>query len=576
MSSKRRSGNAGKSHQERLLRAITANAKRGFYQFVLPKGSKIPFKKSNGFKDATDDVSGLKESVKANSHVNLGIRTGTISGVLAIDVDVNQKEGKDGFADLKRMEAVLGKLPKTRTNRTGSGGLHLLFKCTEPLPSSQKKLANAIDVRADDGYIVAPPSIVKGARYKVQDKQDLAPLPKKWRDAIRSANELPDSSLHGDGTIVKGGRNTFLTKQAFDMRHHGMSNDDALQRLRYLNEVRCVPPEKDSRVVSLIGRVFSTEPSNRNARPLRETTTLAEIGKMKLKPLVWVVRGILPEGVALLVGPPKIGKSILKLQAGLAVAKGQALWSDEPEKKGEVLYLAYEDNNRRMRKRARQLSGDDKLPSNFHVDYDWPRLDAGGKEDLDTWLTAHPKARMVIIDTLAKFRGQTSNKRTAYDFDYSVGQALVPLAHKHHVAIVLVHHTAKGKRVDVLESVNSTNGLPGGVDTVMILGRERGSEAGALFVTGRDVEDDVHWSMAKRPKIGWTVIGEAAEGKKSAARKAVIDVIANLGPSSPKEIAAQLGRDGSAVRQLLKSMIEDGDVREKDGRYRLPKKPIVG
>jgi hypothetical protein len=560
-----------------LIKAIKRHGRKGRHMFLLPPGSKVPAKGSHGFNDATSDVKHLIVEAKVKPDWNLALRTGRASGILAIDID---RHDHDGFATIKQLSKTWGTLPRTLVSRTPRAGEHRLYQCNGPMPSSQSGLGPDVDVRADDGYILIAPSMVGGKRYRwlQQDVKSPAKLPAEWRDAIREAARFDPGDVFCDQPIRKGVRNTVLTQMAFELRRRGKSKDDVLADLRSANEKRCRPTEKDSRLVSLVGRVFKRgtlpEPASTppKLRPVRQTTTLAEIDKLEMKPLRWAIRKILPEGVALVAGPPKIGKSILMLQKGLAVACGSRLWDVKPEHQGHVLYIAYEDNNRRMQKRARQLMGGKPLPKRFHVDYAWPRMDAGGIEDLDNWLKVHPKMRLVIIDTLAQFRSLTTKSRTAYDYDYAVGQAMVPLATKYHVAIVLVHHTAKGHREDVLESINSTNGLPGGVDTVMVLSRERGCEDGALFVTGRDIEEERSWAMTKQEKKGWAIVGSVADAQRSAARQAILTAINDHGPSTPVKIAEYTGKKREAIRQLLMHMTSSGEVQLVGDAYEVPSK----
>lgn len=76
----------------------------------------------------------------------------------------------------------------------------------------------------------------------------------------------------------------------------------------------------------------------------------------------WAVPGILAEGVSLLAGPPKVGKSWLSLGLALAVAAGGQAFDSVPVQGGPVLYLALEDTPRRLQTRMGKLLGGRRHP----------------------------------------------------------------------------------------------------------------------------------------------------------------------------------------------------------------------
>lgn len=311
------------------------------------------------------------------------------------------------------------------------------------------------------------------------------------------------------------------------------------------------------------------------------TTTVAEVLARDIPPARWAVRDLVPEGVSLLVGAPKVGKSWLGLQFGMCIADGSPLWHGrEPEAAGDVLLLALEDNDRRIQSRAGKLlearaDVDERghlvrKPdcTRLHYATTWPRMDAGGIEQLSEWLTEHPDARLVVIDTLGRFRPPESARASAYAQDYKIGELLKPLADRHGVAILLLHHNRKAAAADVLETVSGTQGLTGSVDALLILRRERGQMDAALYVVGRDIEHELdHALKFDAPTCTWSSVGSVAEAQMSRERAEVLEFLQDSGPASPREIAEGVDRTGGAVRRLLGKMVRDGEVRNQGGKY---------
>ncbi|MCK7491216.1 MAG: bifunctional DNA primase/polymerase [Comamonadaceae bacterium] len=84
---------------------------------------------------------------------NIAIVTGTVSGLVVLDVDV----GHGGAQSLARLEAGHGRLPLTLEAITGGGGRHLYFAHPGGLLHNRAGIAPGLDLRGDGGYIVAPP-----------------------------------------------------------------------------------------------------------------------------------------------------------------------------------------------------------------------------------------------------------------------------------------------------------------------------------------------------------------------------------------------------------------------------------
>ena len=299
--------------------------------------------------------------------------------------------------------------------------------------------------------------------------------------------------------------------------------------------------------------------------------TAAELMEMEFEPTRWVVPGILPEGLSLLVGKPKKGKSWLALGMCEPVSVGGVAFGIKWVEQGDTLYLALEDSMKRLRRRLKKILNGSAAPDNMHLYTEWPRLDEGGAEQLDEWLTEHPDARLVVIDTLAKIRNP-GRGQNIYAEDYTALEQLLPLAAKHGVAIVVVHHLRKMAAADPLDEISSSTGLTAGVDGFLILRRTPGSKGPTLYVDGRDIEEPTEYALIWNTNTAtWTIEGEAEEVHLSKERADILLVLNRAREyMTPKEVTEALGPRAkyNNVKYLMWTMLGDGQLLKGDnGRY---------
>jgi hypothetical protein len=297
----------------------------------------------------------------------------------------------------------------------------------------------------------------------------------------------------------------------------------------------------------------------------------SELMAREIPPARWVVPGMVPEGVALLAGKAKLGKSWLALGLCVAVAAGGFAFGNVHVEKGSALYLALEDNERRLQFRLKKILARSKVPESLHYSIECPRLDEGGVEAIESWLRTRPDARLVVIDTLAKIRPRQRRDANAYQEDYEALEALLPLAARYNVAVLVVHHLRKLAASDPQDEVNSSIGLTGGVDGVMILKRERTRADATLFVAGRDVEEEKEFALRwDQNTAGWTLVGSAQEYRVSQERASILDLLRRSAPEplGPKAIAKALDKPYSSVTTLLQKLIKEGLVHSpRYGKY---------
>jgi hypothetical protein len=295
--------------------------------------------------------------------------------------------------------------------------------------------------------------------------------------------------------------------------------------------------------------------------------------KMKLPEPRWAVPGVMPEGLVLLAGRPKIGKSWLALGLSLAIAQGGKSFGASNIQQGTVLYLALEDHKRRLQDRIGKIitaDGSD-APHPLKLATSWPRLDDTGLDLLDRWVQEQEgKARLVIVDVWPKARPNVSSKNSnAYTDDYAHASMLQEFATSRRVSVLALVHCRKLPADDPLDTISGTLGISGAADGILVMARDRCQNDATLFVTGRDVDETKLALRFDGSAATWSVVGNAEQVRLSAERRAVIDCIRSTGhPMRPKEIAEMLSKSPGGTRKIIHDMVQAGQLNAvEDGYY---------
>ena len=293
----------------------------------------------------------------------------------------------------------------------------------------------------------------------------------------------------------------------------------------------------------------------------------------KFAPIRWAVLRVVAEGLTIIAGSPKAGKSFLMLAWAMAIASGGPASGFGALPARPVLYFALEDGDRRMQSRCTDL-GFAWIPDLF--EYVTEAFPAQVILTATAWLEAHPDG-VIIIDTLAKVRPARLNGESAYDHDYRTMGTYHTLAKQHPgAAIIIVHHTRKDQSGDFLDSTSGTYGISGSVDTVLVLKRQRGESAGVLHVTGRDVDEE-EYRMCGFPF--WELDGGTPEAARQSAMLSaerqrlgerstqIIEFLAQKGEATGLEVARHLGVQSETAGVYLKRLADSGRI-SKFGRGR--------
>lgn len=206
--------------------------------------------------------------------------------------------------------------------------------------------------------------------------------------------------------------------------------------------------------------------------------------EMKFIPLNFIVKGLIAQGLHILAGAPKTGKSWLCLWLCLCISKGEAIWGLET-KKGTTLYLCLEDSHARIQNRLFDITED--APNNLLFVTSSLSLSKGLEEQIEHFIALHPDTVLIIIDTLQMVRQVSSDY--GYASDYKDLTILKKLSDKYQIAILLIHHMRKEEDKDTFNMISGTTGMQGAVDSCFTLVEEkRGERNAVLSCIGRDIE----------------------------------------------------------------------------------------
>lgn len=299
-----------------------------------------------------------------------------------------------------------------------------------------------------------------------------------------------------------------------------------------------------------------------------------QLDAIGFKPIKYVVPGYIAEGCTLIAGRPKLGKSWLCLDMALSVAGGGSCLGGVSCEAGDVLYLALEDNRRRLQSRIRtvwqeQARAGVSVPERLEIATEWPRANEGGIEAIRNWIDAHPSARLVIVDVLAMFKATTRDPRqTHYAEDYNAIKGLQSLAMETGIAITIVTHTRKsGAETDPFEKVSGTLGLSGAADTTIVLDRDQ--NGCTLYGRGRDLIEFETAVQFDPRTCRWRALGNAADVRCTDERAAILKVLTDAREAmTPHAIAVEANMKRNNVDRLLGKMAKTGEtVKVGRGRY---------
>lgn len=459
--------------------ASTAAYAQAYVNVGLQPVALVPNEKRPAFTGwQSTAASTVIQVLEANADYNLGIALSAEYIVLDIDV----KNGVNGFETLQRWEEQHGPMPHTLCQRTPSGGRHIVLKL--PLGMSLKNKVNfapGVDIRADGGFIVGEPSIISGRTYAwidwdvlTEPMPNIAIVPDWFLDLYQMA-ETKTTERHpivnqGEQIILAGQRNGALYRKACAMRGQGFNAVEIDAALQQYNARACKPPLLPKEVTQTATSAAKYEP---NPPPFRQP----HVPSFNLKALVatslfigppppvkWLVEQVFQLGkVSVLASPPGVGKSnlALALAVDVATAPTGTLWNGarfsfggRVQAQGNVVVISAEDDLEELHRRLYALVGESAMPEKLHVvslpdQGHFCFVQGDSRKNMsptEAWLALKAEilrlgnVQLVVVDTL---QAVSAGDLNAAENAQAMMNELVELATRSGASVLLIHHIVK-------------------------------------------------------------------------------------------------------------------------------------
>jgi hypothetical protein len=524
---------------------------------------------------ATTDPNQIMQWWRQWPDANIGAACGP-SGILVLDTDP-RNGGDSSYSKLVELHGEI----VAPTAATGGGGKHRFFSKPQGSNITAKSLGDdypGIDIKADGGYVLLPPSMHRsGQRYKWEvpttiPALDAFPQPPEWlidqlRHKHNRGNGIAGASAIRPSAISNGHRN----KSAFDiactlarqnLNEQALFAELSVMRNNGLFEDSADDPLDDAEIAriaaSAIRTVTQTAAAAGSADP--PLLTMADLLTGPIDPEQWLVDGMLPDGgTSLLAAKPKVGKSTLAQDLAFCVARGENFLS-RAGRKGPVLYLALEGRRGELRRAFTAMGAVPDDPILFHV--------ARTPKDAIAWLertVLKVRPVLIIVDTFQRFaRLKDLN-------DYAlVTNALDPLTHLARESsshLMLVHHAKKSGGTDG-DAVLGSTGLFGAVDTLLEMRRR--NDVRSLSTIQRYGEDLEPTIIALNPTTyRLSARGSAVDADHKRVEAAMLEhVAATTEAETRNEVFGAVEGRTTVKVAVLKALVDSGKVIRTGGGKR--------
>lgn len=250
------------------IKKYSALAAEGLAPLPIRLNDKVPATQ-HGFKDANMDPDKHRAWANECPDYNVAYATGPASGyVLVVDVDVKNGDATS-LKSISRLEKEHGALPPTRKVFTPSGGYHLIYRYPENLKvPSRINFLPRVDVKAEGGYCLAPPSVIHGEPYFFEDPVLPISRAPAWLLELLCSTQgtkpRKRKSAKSKSAII-GNRNESVAFEGFSLLNAGLNPDLLEEELLEYNAANCDPPLSESEVSQIAANVANSHQKNNDS-----------------------------------------------------------------------------------------------------------------------------------------------------------------------------------------------------------------------------------------------------------------------------------------------------------------------
>jgi len=275
-----------------------------------------------------------------------------------------------------------------------------------------------------------------------------------------------------------------------------------------------------------------------------------------LPPPSWLVKDIvIDEGLTLLGGKKKLGKSFMCLQIAQAVAAGVPCLGREVIQ-GPVVYICLEDGRRRLKNRLERQAANRGLPLTYITRF--PPLDGEGMMDLIE-LVEKRRPRLLIIDTLAAAKtGKTVENDAGPMAD--ITNSVRAIAQHFGLGILVTHHHGKSVGGDPGDDLRGSSAIAGAADVNLGLYRD---EAGGFDLKGegRDIDQfSLRLLFDQKNTWAWQLVGDSKKVDEAEYDRDLLDALRAMGEADAARLAEDLGKHKTTISRRLIHMANLGLV----------------
>ena len=284
----------------------------------------------------------------------------------------------------------------------------------------------------------------------------------------------------------------------------------------------------------------------------------------RLPPTKFCVDTLLPQGLCILGGAPKVGKSWFVLDLCAHVARGDEFLGLSVTR-GKVLYLCLEDSERRIQERLNTITAD--VPEGLYFAMGEITMESGICDFLRKCKQKCPELTLIVIDTFQLIRNPTND--VSYGNDYAELRVLKALADELGICLLLVHHLRKMNDSDPVNRLSGSSGISGAVDAVYILDKPmRSGNRATLIASGRDIRDrKIELEMNPQSYI-WTLISDTLTQPQKNLPDELASLYAFLKVSKEREMVCTNSELASTLSAFMEKEVNPKGLKQTMNKYR--------